>query len=109
MIKNSPERGCFLFVFRYDTNVVEIPMTSPPGPPHYNSIVSVYKKKNNSYNLISSFNCQFTNGLCYEDDPRGLVTEALSLHKERKRKTIENSVELTVAVLEIFLDNWENE
>ena len=96
-------------------------MTNPPGPPHYSSLVSVFKKDNTEhYKLIYTFNCQFTNGLCDEDYPPDLISEATKLKflqdkkkleewedriKKRKSEQIETTADVAGDLLEALLDD----
>lgn len=91
MVKYSNQMGNYLLVFKYDTTSYVIIQTYPEGPPHYESIVEVYKDTT----LISTFNCQYTGGKCYEDDPSELVYKAYHLRwdrwKNKKEMVVDSS------------------
>lgn len=74
----------YILVFDYDTCFVEIPMTYPAGPPHYKSFVSIYKRLNKDSIFIYKFKCEYTDGKCYEDEPKSLIKEA-QLKKENEK------------------------
>lgn len=110
----------YLLIFKYDASVSYVPMTSPPGPAHYPSIVSVFKKDNTEhYKLIYTFDCQFTNGLCDEDYPPDLIAEATRLKflqdkkqqqewkdriKKRNNDQIESTADVAADIVQALLD-----
>lgn len=53
-----------------------IPTTSPPGPPHYDCIVTVYE---NGKQVGKSFRNQVTENGCHEDVPTDMVGRALAM------------------------------
>ena len=107
-------------LYKYDASVSYVPMTSPPGPAHYPSIVSVFKKDNTEhYKLIYTFDCQFTNGLCDEDYPPDLIAEATRLKflqdkkqqqewkdriKKRNNDQIESTADVAADIVQALLD-----
>jgi hypothetical protein len=80
--------GDYILVFKYDSNSYMIPQTYPEGVRHYEARVGIFKryKQTIHYDLVYTFWCTYTKGLCYEDDISDLVYESYKLRWDRWKK-----------------------
>lgn len=56
------------------TNVFSVPLTSPPGQPHYDCTATIYA----GTNQVGVLDTQWTENGCWEDSPMLLVGRALA-------------------------------
>ena len=65
-------------VYEYQPMYATIPLTNPPGAPHYTAVIQIKRFENGQFvNLGESFGGQYTDNGCFEDDPETLVKELL--------------------------------
>lgn len=77
--------GFYLIHFEYDSRFCTIPMTNPPGQPHYSAEITVYKIMDGKKQMIGEpFPGEYTPNGCFEDDPVYLIQEA----KGQNRKAL---------------------
>jgi hypothetical protein len=78
------EAGHFYVIdFDYSTDYATIPLTNPPGQPHYNAEITVYEIVDGNKKQLAIFGGQYTANGCFEDDPKYLVDKAKQITKNR--------------------------
>lgn len=73
-----------LFVVQYNYypyGAITVPATNPVGQAHYSSIITVIDAEGKH---VASFNGQYTEKGCFEDEPKMLVEKALKLRQEQQ-------------------------
>lgn len=83
------ERNEYMVKYIYDPTFCMVPMTNPPGFPHYDATITVYQKTlvNNKYKYIQigePMMGQYVSGGCFEDVPEDYIKHALSLESKNK-------------------------
>lgn len=78
--------GFYVIEYRYARSCASVPMTYPPGQPHYPAEITVFRVINGSGQKIGkSFRGQYTDLGCFEDDPKMLVEYAIK-HKDDRQE-----------------------
>jgi hypothetical protein len=72
----------YIIHFTYDAGLSMIPATSPVGQLHYSALITVSEIVNGAKKEIATFNGQYTERGCFEDDPQTLVEMALKMKKK---------------------------
>lgn len=79
--------GQYFIIFKYDTTQWETPMTYPAGCRHFPANVFIYRLTETKPKLLAFMSGHnYTKHLCYEDDLKGLVTEAKKKSKPQNEK-----------------------
>jgi len=79
--------GQYFILFQYDTTQWETPMTYPAGCRHFPANVFIYRLTETKPKLLAFMSGHnYTKHLCYEDDLKGLVTEAKKKSKPQNEK-----------------------
>ena len=99
----SAERSVFVdgrfykINYEYQPQYAMVPLTSPPGQPHYTAVIQVYVLKENGFTKVGeSFGGYYTDAGCFEDDPTTLVNQAIEAQSKnqgvepKNKKTIED-------------------
>jgi hypothetical protein len=71
------ETGFYVIDFDFDNSYYLVPATNPPGQPHYQATITVYQIVDGKKIIIGeSFDGQYTEKGCFEDDPKYLIDKA---------------------------------
>lgn len=77
----------FVISYDYNTSSCLIPLTYPPGEPHYSATITVYEViKGEKIKVCEPFSGQYIEKGCFEDNPETLVKQALK-NKEQEEYT----------------------
>jgi hypothetical protein len=75
--------GFYIIHFEYNTASCSIPLTNPPGQPHYFATITVYKIVEGKKTQIGEpFSGQYTENGCFEDEPSYLINSAKQQSKK---------------------------
>lgn len=69
----------YIIDFDYNTEWATVPVTNPPGQPHYSAKITVSEIVDGEKKELATFGGQYTEKGCFEDDPASLVTQALKI------------------------------
>jgi hypothetical protein len=87
--------GFYVVEYRYG-GFATVPLTNPPGPPHYGAEITVFRVVDGKRQQIGQpFGGEYTVNGCFEDDPKVLVEYAIK-HKDgppHEPAKIESSIE----------------
>jgi hypothetical protein len=86
------EHHFYIVDYEYNPDYSEVPLTNPPGTPHYDATITISEVVDGRKKAVGSpFGGKYTLGGCYEDDPSTLIESAL---KDAKQLTPEIAAEL---------------
>ncbi|MHA2069183.1 MAG: hypothetical protein ACXABY_32895 [Candidatus Thorarchaeota archaeon] len=70
--------GFYLIHFSYNTQYADVPLTDPPGAPHYGADITIYKiVDGKKVKQCPMFNGVYVPGGCFEDDSNYLINKCL--------------------------------
>ena len=76
--------GYYVVQFEYDEAQYMRPATSPPGVPHYDATITVFRVVDGKQEQVGEpWRGQFTDGKCYEDNLADIVAQALRAKGKR--------------------------
>ena len=69
----------YVVSYRVERPGMSIPLTNLPGGVHYDASITVFRVVEGRHQRVASFDGQYTDEGCFEDDPKALVQWALEL------------------------------